>query len=98
MEYLKRKELQTMLEAAPPRACLSFRFNPTFGGNFAVVRLNPDHPAGGKRYIIGFGLSLDKALESKPLWRSNKAKEVADWLAERCPVLVEEAPVLEKAV
>jgi hypothetical protein len=98
MEYLKRKELQTLLEAMAPGGSLTFRFNPTFGGNYSVVRLNPDYPGSGKRFLIGFGLNLVTARASKPLWRSNKPKEVAEWLAERCPVVVEEGPALREAV
>jgi len=64
---------------------LSYRLPEIFGGDLAVIRLNPQYPTKGRKYI----LSAEKIADGKPtgqrsrLWDSDKPKDIALWVIDK---------------
>lgn len=91
------KEIIAMMEGLREGQSLSFKLSPTFGGQFAVIELNPLYPAKGeKRYVLRVGKTEEAAREGKPFWAADKAKKLAGWVGERSAVLTTAAPPLQK--
>ncbi len=87
MAQLDKKALIPMIEGIKPGQTLVFQLSKTFGEHYVVVNGNP---AGDKKpYTVRFGQELESTRTAKPLFLASKAKEVAAWLGDRSPVLVE---------
>jgi len=65
---------------------LSYRLPKAFGGELAVIELNPRYPEGKQKKYI---LSTEKIADGKPtgqrsrLWDSDKPKELAGWVIDK---------------
>ena len=64
---------------------LMYRLRSAPAMGIAVIELNSEHPAKGRKYV----LSTKKIADDKPLgtggrlWDSNKATDIAKWIMER---------------
>lgn len=83
---VQKKELIELMEALPAGQELVYQLSQTFGGNFVVIVNDPNAK---KRYIMRWGKSLDVAKASEPFITADKAKKIAEWVAERNPSPVE---------
>jgi hypothetical protein len=88
-----KKEIIQMMEQLDKGQSLSFKLPETFGGNYAVIEINPDHPQKGqKKYVLRLGKSEDAARKAAPFWLSDKAKQVAGWVSDRLGELISRPP------
>ena len=80
-----REIMRQQIEQLAPGEVLKYRFPETFGGNLAVIELNPQYPQKGHKYI----LSSDKLIDDKPTDRKSRLfdydnpKGLASWVIER---------------
>ena len=91
----KAKKLSPMeimisqIEQLGPRQSLTYQLAEYLMDRFAIVELNPQYPAKGRRYIV----YIDKIADGRPAgqktrsWDSNKPKDVASWILEKKGVL-----------
>jgi len=90
MEQVNKKQVIEKLENLVPGHSLVCRLSPTFGGQTVVMDTTDDK---GKRvYFLRWGKDEDFARRSEPFIKSEKAKKLASWLAERAPQWVGEVP------
>lgn len=99
MGQIKKKEIIAKMEQLERGERLRFVLSPTFGGRIVVVEHNPRYPEKGqKKYLMHWGKDEEQAMRDKPLLTADKAKKVAEWVADRSPQLLEEpVPPHEKA-
>ena len=83
---VEKKALISQMEALPAGKLLVFQLSPTFGGNFVIIENNPNEK---KRYVMRWGKNLDATKVSDPFITADKAKKIAEWVAERNPSPVE---------
>ncbi len=83
---LKPKDIMVgEIEQLSPGESVSYRLGEVYGGELAVIELNPEYPGKGKRYF----LSLEKIVDGKPtgkrgrLWNTDNPKDIASWILER---------------
>lgn len=95
----KKKEIIARMEQLEKGGRLLFVLSPTFGGRIVCVEYNPDHPGKKqKKYLLRTGKDVDRAMREKPLMAEDKAKKIAEWVADRSPQWLEETvPSQEKA-
>jgi len=62
---------------------LKFNIPEIFGGGMAIIELNPEKD--GKKYLLRIGNEGDES----PYWDTNKAKDLAKWVADRLGDLVQ---------
>lgn len=85
-----KKELTTIFESMQPGKEMFFILPPTFGGNTVVVRANvKSEDKKVKPYSVFWGPTLEMAIRSKPLFDAKKAKEAAQWIADRNGEVIE---------
>lgn len=75
------KEIVQKMEQLTDGQGLKFNIPQTFGGGFAVIELNQNK---GKKYL----LKLGKDEKVSPYFDSDKAKDLAKWVAERMGEMV----------
>jgi hypothetical protein len=81
---LNWKEIEKKIEGLQNGLYLKFKIPPTFGGDFAIIELNPNYPGKEeKKYFLKVGKDEDLTKNGQPYWASDKSKEVAKWVAER---------------
>ena len=99
MGQIKKKEIGARMEQLNRGGRLRFILSPTFGGRIVVVEHNPRYPEKGqKKYFMHWGKDEEQAMREKPLITTDKAKKVAEWVADRSPQWLEETvPSQEKA-
>jgi hypothetical protein len=91
MAQITKKEIMARMEQLDKGECLRFILSPTFGGRTVVVEHNPQYPERGqKKYLMRWGKDEAQAMRDKPLLAADKAKKVAEWVAERSPQWLEE--------
>lgn len=79
-----KKEIIQKIEQMSDGAQLIFTLNETFGGGVAIIELNPSYPEKGqKKYLLRWGKSIEDTKAQAPLINSDKAKNVAGWVADR---------------
>ncbi|MCA1905250.1 MAG: hypothetical protein LDL11_01515 [Desulfarculus sp.] len=83
---LEKKQLIALMEGLPAGSELVYQLSPTFGGNYVVIVNDPNAK---KRYTMRWGKSLEVAKSSEPFIAADKAKKIAEWVAERNPSPVE---------
>ena len=76
------------VEKLAPGQAVTREMHPTYGGGMVIVELNPEYPNKGKKYVMStqgseVGGAAGKAGAKVKFWESNKAKELAGWLAGR---------------
>ena len=80
-----REILRQQIEQLAPGGVIKYKFPETFGGNLAVIELNPQYPQKGHKYI----LSSEKLIDDKPtgtksrLFDYDNPKGLANWVMER---------------
>lgn len=79
---LNREEIMGKMEQLKTGETLKFNIPEIFGGGIAIIGLNPEK--GGKKYL----LQLGNGEEIKPYWDTNKAKDLAKWVADRLGDLI----------
>ncbi len=79
---MEKKQLIALMEGLPAGSELVYQLSPTFGGNYVVIA---NDPGAKKRFIMRWGKSLDVAKASDPFIAADKAKKIAEWVAERNP-------------
>jgi hypothetical protein len=94
-----KKEIIARMEQLDKGGRLRFMLSPTFGGRIVVVEHNSQHPdKGQKKYLMRWGKDEAQAMRDKPLIATDKAKKVAEWVADRSPQWLEDTvPPHEKA-
>jgi hypothetical protein len=99
MEPITKKEIAQKLENLKPGECLRFRLSATFGDRFIILEQNPHYPQKGqKKYLLLNGKDEANARNQPPFYASDKAKKLAEWVAERTPRWITETePPLQKA-
>jgi hypothetical protein len=77
---LSKDEIIKRMEQFKEGESLKFNIPATFGGGTAIIGLNPNQSEkGGKKYLLQTG----KDENVKPYWDTDKAKELAKWVADR---------------
>jgi hypothetical protein len=77
---LKKDEIIKKMEEFKDGETLKFNIPATFGGGIAIIGLNPKgSEKGGKKYLLQTG----KDDNAKPYWDTDKAKDLAKWVADR---------------
>ncbi len=77
---LRKNEIVTEMERLGKDSALVFKIPVTFGGGFAVVELNPGD---GKRYRLRLSRQGEPPESAVEYWASDRAKDVAKWVADR---------------
>ncbi len=80
---LSREEIMKRMEQLKDGETLKFNIPEIFGGGMAIIGLNP--AKGGKKYLLRIG---NEGIEN-PYWDTNKAKDLAKWVADRQGDLVQ---------
>ena len=78
---LERQEIIQQMEQLKEGDVIRFTIPEIFGGGVAVVGLNSEK--GGKRYLLKLGNDGAGAESANPYWQSDKAKDIAKWVADR---------------
>jgi hypothetical protein len=78
---LERQEIIQQMEQLKEETLIRFALPEIFGGGVAAVGLNPGK--GGKKYLLKLANSAAEAELASPYWESDKAKDIAKWVADR---------------
>jgi len=99
MPQITRKEITERLEALKPGESLRFRLTETFGARFVILQLNPLYPQKGqKKFVLLNGKDEANARSQAPFYASDKAKKLAEWVADRAAGWITETePPLQRA-
>jgi hypothetical protein len=87
---VNKKQVIEKLEKLVPGQSLVYKLSSTFGGHTVVLDMTEDK--GKKVYALRWGKDEDSARRSEPFIKSEKAKKLASWVAERAPQWVGERP------
>ena len=99
MEFLSKKDVIQMMERLTGEQKLVFKLPETYGGGAAVLELNPLYPQKKqKKFILRTGKDAEVAKKAKPFWSSDKAKDLAAWVADRAIEITERPAPLKEAV
>jgi len=79
---LNRDEITKKMEQLKDGETLKFTIPEIFGGGMAIIGLNPEK--GGKKYLLRLGNDGSE----NPYWDTDKAKDLAKWVADRLGDLV----------
>jgi len=79
---LDQDEIIERMEELKEGESLKFNIPEIFGGGVAIIGFNPQK--GGKKYLLRIGNEGDES----PYWDTNKAKDLAKWVADRLGDLV----------
>ena len=82
MKLSIEKEIMSRMEKLKDGESLKFNIPEIFGGGMAIIGLNPER--GAKKYLLRIGDGGDE----NPYWDTNKAKDLAKWVADRLGDLV----------
>lgn len=74
---LSRDEIIKRMEQLKDGETLKFNIPEIFGGGMAIIELNSEK--GGKKYMLRVGNEGDE----NPYWDTDKAKDLAKWVADR---------------
>jgi len=86
MAMVSKKEIIQKMEELKEGTQLSLHLSPTFGAGAVIIELNPSHSENGqKRYRMWWGDDKVKARAKDPFMSSDKAKQIAAWVADRDP-------------
>ena len=81
---LGRDDIMEQMEAFKEGQVLKFTIPEIFGGGTALITLNPGFPGQGqKKYLLKLGNGEQEAENAKPYWATDKAKDLAKWVADR---------------
>jgi len=80
-----REIITSLIEQLQPGQSISYRLAKVYGGDLAVVELNPRYPEKGKKY----SMSSEPLVDGKPsgkrtrLWYADKPSHIASWIIDR---------------
>lgn len=95
---VSKKVIIDELENLKPGECLKFKLSPTFGGRTVILEINPAYPQKGeKKFFLRWADSEAQAKAAAPFIISDKAKKLAEWVADRSPEWLDHPPNLRKA-
>ena len=99
MELVTKNDIIQMMEQLTGEQKLGFKLHESFGGGAAVLELNPLYPQKKqKKFILRTGKDVEVAKKAKPFWSSDKAKDLAAWVADRAIEIIERPAPLKEAV
>jgi hypothetical protein len=79
-----REDIVEQMEGFKEGQVLKFTIPEIFGGGIALIMLNPSFPGHGeKKYLLRLGNGEQPAEDTKPYWATDKAKDLAKWVADR---------------
>jgi len=79
---LSQDDIIDKMEELKEGESLKFNIPEIFGGGVAIIGFNPQK--GGKKYL----LQLEEEGNASPYWDTNKARDLAKWVADRLGDLV----------
>ena len=86
-----KKDIVQMMERLEGDKFLIFRLHQTFGGGYALIERNPEHEGKkGKKYFLRWGKDESQTRTAKPLWETDKSKNLAGWVVGRLGELISE--------
>lgn len=92
MKPISAEKIIQLMEGLRLGDSLAFKIQETFGVRFAIIELNPNYPQKHQsKYLLRWGKDEEGARKDRPLVASDKSRYLAAWLAERAPVLIEDA-------
>jgi len=95
---VSKKIITDALENLKPGECLKFKLSPTFGGRTVILEVNPAFPQKGqKKFLLRWADDEAQARAATPFMTSDKAKKLAEWVADRSPEWLDQPPTLRKA-
>ena len=84
MVTVNKQEIIQKMEGLNDGARLRLRLSPTFGAGAVIIELNPTcKEKGQKKYLMWWGSNEDLARAKNPFMSSDKAKNIASWVADR---------------
>jgi hypothetical protein len=93
-----KKEIIEGLENLKAGECLKLKLSPTFGGRTVILEINPAFPQKGeKKYFLRWADDEARAKAAAPFMTSDKAKKLAEWVADRVPEWLGQPPTFRKA-
>ena len=99
MPFLTKNDLIRMMGQLTGEQKLVFKLQETFGGGAAVLELNSLYPQKKqKKFLLRTGKNVESAKNAKPLWASDKAKDLAGWVSDRAIAIIEQPVPLKEAV
>jgi hypothetical protein len=79
-----REDIIGQMKAVKEGQVLKFTIPEIFGGGTAIITLNPGFPGHGqKKYLLKLGNGEQQAVGATPYWATDKAKDLAKWVADR---------------
>jgi hypothetical protein len=98
MKPVSKNEIIERMEKLQPGERLTFQLTPTFSSQIVILELNPAYPGKGEnKYLLRLGKTEARAKGDKPYISSDKAKKLAEWVAERWPQWADTTPPQSKA-
>jgi hypothetical protein len=99
MPFLTKNDLIQMMGQLTGEQKFVFKLHETFGGGAAVLELNSLYPQKKqKKFLLRTGKNVELAKNAKPLWASDKAKDLAGWVSDRAIEIIEQPAALKEAV
>ena len=93
-----KKVITEGMENLKPGECLKFKLSPTFGGRTVILEINPAYPQKGeKKFVLRWADNEAQAKAAAPFMTSDKAKKLAEWVADRSPEWLDQPPTFRKA-
>ena len=86
MATVNKKELIEKMEGLKDGNKLALRLGTTFGAGVTLIEVNPAY--GQKKepkYLMRWGKSEEEVKSLSPFMKSDKAKNIAGWVADRAP-------------
>ena len=78
--------------------CLKLKLSPTFGGRTVILEINPAFSQKGeKKFVLRWADNEVQAKAAAPFMTSDKAKKLAEWVADRAPEWLDQPPTFRKA-
>lgn len=95
---VSKKTITDAMENLKPGECLKFKLSSTFGGRTVILEINPAYPEKGeKKFVLRWADNEAQAKAAAPFMTSDKAKKLAEWVADRSPEWLDQPPTLRKA-
>jgi hypothetical protein len=95
---VSKKVITEEIENLKPGECLKFKLSATFGGRTVIIEINSAYPQKGeKKFVLRWADNEAQARAAAPFIASDKAKKLAEWVADRAPEWLDQPPTIRKA-
>jgi len=80
-----RDIMASKIEQLSAKETLKYKLPEVYGGELAVVEMNPQYPQKGRKYMLG----TERVLDGKPtgkiihIWTTDQPRDIAKWIVER---------------